>query len=286
MVDLAGMEDGTPERFVPELMTAGLIAIDHHARYWWVSQLASGRRVLDAACGVAYGSAILRDAGASAVTGIDRAGDVLAAVAEQVGDGVQLQQATLEELPFEDGSFDLVVCFEAIEHVEDTEHVLDELTRVCEPDAGILAVSSPNREVYIGNNPHHVREFLPAELRETLERRFAHVRLLAQQDWLVSGILDAEAVDAHGSGLDGVDVRTLAGIADAPEQFVVALASNAPLPASDGLLVLGDPLESRLRRLRKENARLRERLARAERPASLARRLRQRVSGIAKKRTE
>ena len=128
--DLAGSVDGVAERLVPEQVHGQIVEAEHLARYHWAAALAEGRRVLDAGCGTAYGSAILADAGAEEVVGVDVAGDVLAAVAPRMPDRVALEEADVSDLPFEDGSFDLVVCFEVIEHVEDTERVLDELARV------------------------------------------------------------------------------------------------------------------------------------------------------------
>lgn len=45
-------------------------------------------------------------------------------------------------LPFADGSFELAVCAETIEHVQDVQRLLSELRRVLRP-AGTLAVTTP-----------------------------------------------------------------------------------------------------------------------------------------------
>lgn len=47
-----------------------------------------------------------------------------------------------ESLPFPDASFDLVTCLETIEHVHDTDHLIDELHRVLKPD-GYAVLSVP-----------------------------------------------------------------------------------------------------------------------------------------------
>jgi SAM-dependent methyltransferase len=51
-----------------------------------------------------------------------------------IGDG--------HRLPFDDATFDAVLCFETLEHVENPPQVLDELARVCRPD-GRVFVSIP-----------------------------------------------------------------------------------------------------------------------------------------------
>ena len=47
-----------------------------------------------------------------------------------------------EPLPFEDGSFDLVLCAEMLEHVRDVQLLLSEVRRVLRP-GGTLAISTP-----------------------------------------------------------------------------------------------------------------------------------------------
>src|SRR5688572_15904922 len=116
-----------PERFVPAAMRGQLVEAEHLVRYWWATQLAAGRRVLDAGCGAAYGTRMLADAGAQRVTGIDRAASVLESVRSECPDNVELVVGDLLELPFAEGSFDLVVCFEVIEHLEEPEAALKEL---------------------------------------------------------------------------------------------------------------------------------------------------------------
>ena len=55
----------TGERFTPECERE--IAYEHWHRYAFARSLARGRRVLDAACGEGYGSALLARAGAASV---------------------------------------------------------------------------------------------------------------------------------------------------------------------------------------------------------------------------
>lgn len=50
--DLADFVKGTPGRFVPDAMEGGLVEAEHLARYWFAAVLASGRRALDAGCGL------------------------------------------------------------------------------------------------------------------------------------------------------------------------------------------------------------------------------------------
>ncbi len=222
-----------PERFDPVSMRGDLIEAEHLSRYWWVGQLAAGARVLDAGCGLAYGTQMLADAGATATVGVDIAASMLEIARGRVTDAVELVAAPMEDLPFPDGHFDLVVCFEAIEHVEDPRAALEELGRVLAP-GGTLAVSSPNRDQYPPGNPHHVHEYVPDALAAELERRFRHVELHAQHDLVVSCLLPARARDRDRASLREIDQLRLASAIDlAPgrELYTIALASDRPLQA-------------------------------------------------------
>ncbi len=117
--------DGNGERFVPEIHEGGVIEAEHEARYRWAQR---SRRVARswmpaaASGGGRWSSRCRRRARrrhrttlAHSASARDRAGDRAATFV----------QGDLEELPFEDGCFDLIVCFEAIEHVPAPERALD-----------------------------------------------------------------------------------------------------------------------------------------------------------------
>ncbi|MHB1536959.1 MAG: methyltransferase domain-containing protein [Acidimicrobiales bacterium] len=183
--DVSPRSGEVPERFVPERMHGELLEAEHVLRYSWSTRFCAGRRVLDAGCGVGYGAALLMDAGAATVMAVDVSHEAVALAREVAPAGMTCEAANLESLPYREASFDLVACFEVIEHVRDPDKVLDELARVLAP-GGLLLISSPNRARNVPGNPHHVHEYLPRELRAALERRFAAVRLCTQHVMLAS----------------------------------------------------------------------------------------------------
>ncbi len=231
-----------PERFVFGEMH-GLIEAEHLARYRWASARVATRRVLDAGCGVGYGSELLSAAGAAQVTGVDISATAVEQSRKRGTENVSFHVADIAELPFADGSFDVVVCFETIEHVPDQDLVLDELRRVLAP-GGLLAISSPNRDVYQEGNPFHTHEYTPPELQDALAARFANVRLERQQAWLASLVCDDEvlAEDDPERPLE-LDVRKVASVTAGGETFTLALASDAELPATGAVAILTDPAE-------------------------------------------
>ncbi len=72
-----------------------------------------------------------------------------------------------ESLPFDDGSFDTVMCTQVIEHVPEPRAVLAECARVLRP-GGILIVSAPQYwEVH--EAPHDYYRFTPIGLMHLIE---------------------------------------------------------------------------------------------------------------------
>jgi SAM-dependent methyltransferase len=237
-VDQSGKQQGIPERFAPKEMRGQLIEAEHLTRYRWAAGVAGGKRVLDAGCGTAYGTAILGQAGAEEVLGVDIAEGVLDSVRGEMPEAVRLEVGDLTQLELEDDSFDLIVCFEVIEHFVQPELVLDQLTRVLAP-GGLMLISSPNRGVFPPGNPHHHHEFIPAELRATLQGRFANVRLMRQQSYVTCAIFSDERFELGDERpIEDTPVTKLAADKLDHELFTLALASDGPLPEMPSLAMM------------------------------------------------
>ncbi|HZQ58551.1 MAG TPA: methyltransferase domain-containing protein [Acidimicrobiales bacterium] len=92
--------------------------------------------VLDVACGAAHVCEQLAPYVAQ-VVGIDLTPTLLALGAQRLRDAgvrnVLLQEGDAADLPFVDGSFDLVVCRSSVHHLADVERSLCEMRRVCRP---------------------------------------------------------------------------------------------------------------------------------------------------------
>jgi SAM-dependent methyltransferase len=129
-------------------------------------------------------------------------------------------------MPFREASFDLVVAFEVIEHLQDWRALLCESRRVL-AESGLMIVSTPNRAYYTesrgseGANPFHVHEFDFAEFRDVLHEFFPHVEILQQNR--------VESLVFHGAG-GLADARV--GDGERPEEahFFIGVCSTTVLP--------------------------------------------------------
>jgi len=170
-----------PERIVPGESAPGIDAI-HLKRYDFAAPYAAGRRVLDAGCGVGYGSARLAEVAAS-VVGVDVSAEAIAYAREHyAGPGTTFEVMDLGGLRIEDASYDTVCCFEAIEHVDDAERSVAELARVL-VDEGVLVISTPqvDRTTRSPANPYHRIEFARDDFEQLLQRHFESVELYGQR---------------------------------------------------------------------------------------------------------
>jgi SAM-dependent methyltransferase len=120
-------------------------------RHWWYRgrrrvlhgvigrlALAPEARILDAGCG--SGRNMVELARYGSVTGIELS-EVAVAAARERGVG-EVVAGSLSELPFADDSFDMAVCLDVIEHLDDDRGALRELRRVIAP-GGVLLVTVP-----------------------------------------------------------------------------------------------------------------------------------------------
>ncbi len=220
------MAEFTGERIIPGQVDADLMN-EHLARYAFASRLAHGKRVLDIGCGAGYGSAELART-ALAVTGADVSAEAVEfAQAHYGGPTLRFERASAAALPHPDASFDLVVAFEVIEHLEDWQVFLCEARRVLVP-SGQFIVSTPNKLYYAesrrltGPNPFHVHEFEYGEFREALAELFPHIALFLENH--VEGVA-FQPVDGRAAA----EVRVEAG-ESAPEEshFFVAVCAHRP----------------------------------------------------------
>lgn len=142
---------------------------DHVARYLFARRFTRGT-VLDIACASGYGTAILVDY-ADRIVGMDVEERALAEARERIP-AATFQAVSAPPIPVSSSTFDTIVTFETIEHIEDDAGYARELARILKPDGKVL-LSTPNKEVTSPDGPPpntwHVREYRLDDLRRVLE---------------------------------------------------------------------------------------------------------------------
>ena len=89
-------------------------------------------------------------------------------------DNVEYYEMEVPPIGFENSSFDTVVSFQVIEHIEKDIDFINEVSRVMRA-GGQFIVSTPNAPMSLTRNPWHVREYNADELRNLLECHFSKV---------------------------------------------------------------------------------------------------------------
>ncbi len=178
------MAEFTGERVVPGKVDVDLWN-EHLSRYLFASRLCRSKKVIDLGCGTGYGSFELAQR-AESVIGVDISESaILEARQTYQAPNLQYEVASLDKLPFADASFQLGVCFEVIEHLDNYRDLLAEARRVLAP-SGQLVISTPNLNYYAesrklnGPNPFHSHEFEYEEFRQVLGEFFEHQTFFVQ----------------------------------------------------------------------------------------------------------
>lgn len=161
----------------------------HIARYQWAATFVRpGDTVLDAACGLGYGSYLIQcGTTASQTIGIDGSDYAIDYAAHNFSHSVNnlsfktgMLPEALDSIP--DHSVDIVISFETLEHVPDPEGLLAAFHRVLTP-AGRIIVSVPNDwsdETGEDPNPFHLHIYDLNKLRDQLKIKFDLEQVVVQ----------------------------------------------------------------------------------------------------------
>lgn len=126
-------------------------------------------RILDIGCGTGFNIEHLRSLGFSRVVGLDLSSDALAFCHSRQLPALVQGDAT--RAPFRDGSFDMILALDLIEHVEDDVTAMRGLSRLLKP-GGVLVIFTPAFQFLWGHQDevsHHFRRYTAGELRSKIE---------------------------------------------------------------------------------------------------------------------
>lgn len=178
---------------------------DVEERHWWsrgvrdiagamIGRHFANRRsldVLDAGCGTGISLSWLRRYSApKEVVGIDVSEHALAFCRGRGHDHVA--EASVEDLPYDDASFDLIVCNDVIQHLRDDRQALREFHRVLRPN-GVLNVRT-NCKLAIGTDKAPASDDYWMYTPEELEEKVAAAELSMEQITYVNMLMSLKTL--------------------------------------------------------------------------------------------
>jgi SAM-dependent methyltransferase len=173
-----------------------------YARLGAIVEPLGARSVLDAGCG--EGETLMRLSASlpDRVAAVDLSADAIQLAAERLP-SVEVARESVYELPFEDRCFDLVLCLEVLEHLDDPDAALGELVRVSARD---VVVSVPHEPWFrlgsllrgkylrsLGDHPEHLNHWSSKTLSDLLAPRLEVLDLARSFPWLIAHCRTREA---------------------------------------------------------------------------------------------
>jgi 2-polyprenyl-3-methyl-5-hydroxy-6-metoxy-1,4-benzoquinol methylase len=131
--------------------------------------------VLEVGCGEGRGiSEVIGNA--NSFTAVDKIEPVIQQLRKKYPQGkfISMNIPPLAEL--KSNTYDVVLSFQVIEHIQNDKLFLQEIHRVLKP-GGTALLTTPNRKMSLSRNPWHIREYLPGELKSLGETIFQEVTM-------------------------------------------------------------------------------------------------------------
>lgn len=140
--------------------------------------------VLDVGCGEGFTLAKLKKAKiGKTLEGIEYVDDAIT-LGKKLHPSLKIKKGTIYKLPYKANSFDVVLCTEVLEHLEDPEHALRELKRVTKK---YLVLSVPNEPLFtiqrilrgknvfkLGAHPEHIQHWSSNSFKQFVQK---HVKI-------------------------------------------------------------------------------------------------------------
>lgn len=218
--------------------------VEHLHRYSLALEFASGKKVLDLACGEGYGTNLIADK-CEHITGVDLDNSTITKASEKyTKPNITFTIGNAEKLPFENNIFDLIVSYETIEHVANYKQVVSEIKRVLKSD-GLLIISTPNKLNFSDKNNHknafHIKEFYELEFIALLQTQFTNCKLLHQEMTYSSFIYSSDNCNTKLYTGSFEEIKTYK-----PQSvFLIAFASNISLPEISNSLFNGENISDK-----------------------------------------
>lgn len=181
-----------------------------------------GHSVLDAACGtgIVARAAAQRVGPKGRVVGVDN-NQAMLTVAKRVCAGIELRQADITSLPFDDATFDVVLCQMALMFFPDRTTAIREMGRVAKPDGTVVVMVPSSLDAQPAYQP----------LVELAARHAGPEAVAMLSAYWACGDLDELLGITRDAGLEILSTRTRMGTArfDSIDEFVSVEVESTPV---------------------------------------------------------
>ena len=208
---------------------------EHLHRYALAMEFIAGKKVLDIACGEGYGTNLMAKK-ALHVTGIDiDNASIENAKKKYTAGNIVFTTSSVLKIPATNNSFDVITCFETLEHINEQKEMLIELKRVLSP-SGILLISTPDKKNYSDKagykNPFHKKELYEQEFKNLVSSYFSNTCYYRQSSYTGSMILNEKQSDIQNYYSGDFENINTAAVED--PLYLIAIASENELPVLAG----------------------------------------------------
>lgn len=131
--------------------------------------------ILEVGCGEGRGIELMMNK-AKSYTAIDKIEEVIDKLKLKFPKGKFLSGNLPPFSGIESDSFDTVISFQVIEHIQDDSFFLQEINRVLKP-GGKAYLTTPNRLMSLTRNPWHIREYTSDELLKLAMKHFREAQM-------------------------------------------------------------------------------------------------------------
>ena len=149
----------------------------HHrllSAYVFAEKYISGD-VLELGCGEGRGIDIVLKKSKS-FTAIDKISVVTERLSKKYKNEKFISSSFPPLINIEDNSFDTIVTFQVIEHINNDNLFVEEIYRILRP-GGKALITTPNIEMTLTRNPWHIREYTSKQLRDLCKKYFSSVEV-------------------------------------------------------------------------------------------------------------
>lgn len=131
--------------------------------------------VLELGCGEGRGIDIILTK-SKTFTAVDKIGEAIIALSEKYPEQKFVSTSFPPLEGIDDNSFDTIISFQVIEHIEDDDLFLSEIHRILRP-GGKALITTPNIKMTLTRNPWHIREYTSKELVDISSKYFSNIEI-------------------------------------------------------------------------------------------------------------